>query len=337
MKIDEFDLDKDILIIAEIGNNHEGSYTLAQELIGLAAEAGVDVVKFQTIIPERLVSVQQTDRIKQLKRFQLSFDEFSKLSEVAKKEGVIFLSTPFDLDSALFLNDIVPAFKIASGDNDFFPLIEVISKTGKPIIMSTGLMNLDEINKSVLFINNIWKESQIKQELALLHCVSSYPTLPEQANLLAIRELEEISDIVGYSDHTLGIEAAVLSVALGVKIIEKHFTLDKNFSAFHDHLLSADPKEMKEMVIRIRAVEKYLGTGEKIPQESELQAVENSRRSIVAGCDLKRGAILKWENLTWLRPGGGLAPGRESEIVGKRLIRSISKDEYILPKYLEAI
>lgn len=337
MKIDEFDLDKDILIIAEIGNNHEGSYTLAQELIGLAAEAGVDVVKFQTIIPERLVSVQQTDRIKQLKRFQLSFDEFSKLSEVAKKEGVIFLSTPFDINSALFLNDIVPAFKIASGDNDFYPLIEVISKTGKPIIMSTGLMNLDEINKSVLFINNIWKENQIKQELALLHCVSSYPTLPEQANLLSIRELKKVSDIVGYSDHTLGIEAAVLSVALGVKIIEKHFTLDKNFSAFHDHQLSADPKEMKEMVMRIRAMEKYLGTGEKIPQESELQAVENSRRSIVAGCDLKRGAILKWENLTWLRPGGGLAPGRESEIVGKRLIRSISKDEYILPKYLEAI
>nr|MBC8484924.1 N-acetylneuraminate synthase family protein [Bacteroidota bacterium] len=192
MKIDEFDLDKDILIIAEIGNNHEGSYTLAQELIGLAAEAGVDVVKFQTIIPERLVSVQQTDRIKQLKRFQLSFDEFSKLSEVAKKEGVIFLSTPFDINSALFLNDIVPAFKIASGDNDFYPLIEVISKTGKPIIMSTGLMNLDEINKSVLFINNIWKENQIKQELALLHCVSSYPTLPEQANLLSIRELKKV-------------------------------------------------------------------------------------------------------------------------------------------------
>ena len=176
MIINSTNTNEKVLIIAEIGNNHEGNFTLAEEMIGLAAEAGSDAVKFQTIIPERLVSVQQTERIKQLKQFQLSYDQFSKLAEVAKNEGVIFLSTPFDIDSALFLNDIVPAFKIASGDNDFFPLIEVIAKTGKPIIMSTGLMNLDEVKKSGLFIKNIWQENQIKQELALLHCVSSYPT-----------------------------------------------------------------------------------------------------------------------------------------------------------------
>ena len=176
MKIGEISTREKVLIIAEIGNNHEGSYTLAEDMIGLAAKSGADAVKFQTIIPEGLVSIQQTDRIEQLKKFQFSYDEFTKLSKVANNEEVVFLSTPFGIDSALFLNDIVPAYKIASGDNDFFPLIEVIAETGKPIIMSTGLANINEVKRSVKFIKNIWDDQNIDQELALLHCVSSYPT-----------------------------------------------------------------------------------------------------------------------------------------------------------------
>jgi len=327
MKIKNIDTKDRVFIIAEIGNNHEGSYTLAEEMIGLAAEMGADAVKFQTIIPERLVSVQQTERIKQLKRFQLTYDEFRKLAIVAKDEGVIFLSTPFDIESALFLNNIVPAFKIASGDNDFFPLIEVIAKTGKPIIMSTGLMNIDEIKKSASFIKNIWEKNQFNQELALLHCVSSYPTLPEDANLFAIRELEQVADFVGYSDHTLGINAAVLSVAVGARIIEKHFTIDNNYSDFHDHQLSANPPNFKEMVVKIRIAEQILGIGENQLTAEEIENIEKIRRSIVAKYDLDTGHLLTINDFDWVRPGGGIKPGNEKDLIGKRLNRTIKAGE----------
>jgi len=149
MKIENFNIMEKILVIAEIGNNHEGNYNLAQEMIGKAAEAGADAVKFQTIIPEKLVSIKQQERIAQLQKFQFSYDQFRSLQKTAKQEGVIFLSTPFDCESAQFLEEIVPAYKIASGDNTFFPLIETIAQTGKPIILSTGLITLNEVLQTV--------------------------------------------------------------------------------------------------------------------------------------------------------------------------------------------
>ncbi len=325
MKIGNIDTSEKVFIIAEIGNNHEGSYNLAKEMIELAAKAGADAVKFQIIIPERLVSIQQKDRIRQLKKFQLSYAEFTKLSKIAMNEGVIFLSTPFDIDSALFLNDLSPAYKIASGDNDFFPLIEVIAKTGKPIIMSTGLANLDEVKKSTLFIKNIWKKNNINQELALLHCISSYPTPIESANLLAIHRLEQFGDIVGYSDHTMGVETAVTSVAVGAKIIEKHFTIDNDYSDFHDHQLSANPSVFKEMVQKIREIETTLGQFRKHLSKEEIESIEKSRRSIVAKHDLYSGHVLTFNDLDWVRPGGGIKPGNEEKIIGKKLIKTITK------------
>ncbi len=325
MKITNIDTKDRVFIIAEIGNNHEGSYTLAEEMIGLAAEAGADAVKFQTIIPERLVSLQQEERIHQLKKFQLSYNEFGKLAKVAKNQNVIFLSTPFDIDSAMFLNELVPAYKVSSGDNDFFPLIEMIANTGKPIIMSTGLVNIGEVKKSVKFIKNIWDDQNIDQELALLHCVSSYPTPLENANLLAIRELENIAGIVGYSDHTLGIDAAILSVAVGARIIEKHFTIDNNYSDFHDHKLSANPVDFKQMVDKIRFAEKTLGDGIKKPSPEELVNREKIRRSIVAKHDLPAGHMIVIDDLDWVRPSGGIKPGLEDLLVGKKLKLAIKK------------
>ena len=335
MQIQKINTKEKVLIIAEIGNNHEGSYVLAEEMIGLAAEAGADAVKFQTIIPERLVSFQQKERIKQLKKFQFSYDEFTKLSNVAKNEDIIFLSTPFDIDSALFLNDIVPAFKIASGDNDFFPLMEVIAETGKPIIMSTGLMNLDEVKKSALFIKNIWQENQIEQKLALLQCVASYPVPPENANLLTIRELEQVADVVGYSDHTMGTDAVVLSVAFGARIIEKHFTIDNNYSKFRDHQLSTNPEDLRQMVDRIRIAEKMLGEGLKIPTDLELRNKQNFRRSIVANRNLSAGHKIRLEDLDWVRPGGGIRPGKEEKLIGKKLNFDVKTGEKIELKNLE--
>ena len=329
MKIENCDTEKEALVIAEIGNNHEGSYALAEEMIGLAAQAGAGAVKFQTIIPERLVSSEQKERIEQLKRFQLTYNEFEKLSKVARDENVIFLSTPFDLESASFLESLVPAYKIASGDNNFFPMIDVIAHTGKPIIVSTGLLDLIEVQKTIEFVKDIWKQNASSQEMAVMHCVTAYPTIPEEANLLAIRELQNLNVTAGYSDHTIGIEAAVLSVALGARIIEKHFTIDKNYSDFRDHQLSSDPKEFSQLVERIANATKLLGQSEKKIQDSEALSMVKVRRSIVAKMDLARDTVLQWEDLSWVRPGGGLAPGNEETILGKRLRRKVAAGEFI--------
>ena len=329
MKIGEYSTDESVLVIAEIGNNHEGCYSLAEEMIGLAAEAGAGAVKFQTIVPDKLVSVSQEDRIEQLKRFQLTYEEFEKLIKVAKSENIIFLSTPFDIESAWFLEPLVPAYKIGSGDNDFYPMIEVIARTGKPIIMSAGLMDLCGIRKTVDFITDIWNKSAIVQELAIMHCVTAYPTIPEEANLLAIRELHSLNVTVGYSDHTIGIEAAVLSVALGARIIGKHFTIDKNYSSFRDHQLSSDPKEFSQLVELVKNATKLLGQREKVVQKSEMLVVDKVRRSIVSRKNLDANTIITGDDISWVRPGSGLAPGNENMVLGKKLRKRVAAGELI--------
>lgn len=329
MKIGNYDLKEKIMVIAEIGNNHEGDFTLAEELIGLAAQSGVDAVKFQTIIPEHLVSIQEKERIKQLTKFQLTYDQFRKLANLAENEGIIFLSTPFDINSAIFLKNIVPAFKISSGDNNFFPLIQTIAETGKPIIMSTGLANFNQVKKSSDFIKSIWKNKEIEQELALLHCVSLYPTPHNQANLFAIRELEKLADIVGYSDHTIGTEAAMLSVAMGARIIEKHFTIDNNYSEFRDHQLSLDPDGMKRLVEGIKLANSFLGTGLIELGEDEKKSIAGSRRSIVAKRNLAAGSEIKIKDIDWVRPALGVFPGNENLILGKKLKKDLNIGELI--------
>lgn len=329
MKIGNSDTEKEVLIIAEIGNNHEGSYTLAEEMIGLAAQTGAGAVKFQTIIPEKLVSSGQKERIEQLKRFQLTYNEFEKLSQVAKNENVIFLSTPFDIESAKFLETLVPAYKIASGDNDFFPMIDVIARTGKPVIMSAGLIDFTGVKNTVDFIKNIWNKNAVDQDIAIMHCVTVYPTPPEEANLLAIKVLQSLNVTVGYSDHTVGIDAAVLSVALGSRIVEKHFTLDKNYSEFRDHQLSADTKEFSQLVKSVRNASILLGDSSKTIQKSERLTMEKVRRSIVAKKDLDENTVLAWDNISWVRPGSGLAPGNEESILGKRLRKKVAAGELI--------
>lgn len=320
-----------VLIIAEIGNNHEGDLHLAKQMISAAARAGADAVKFQTIVPERLVSITHRERIAQLKRFQLKPYDFEALAGAAQREGVLFLSTPFDLDSVDILSPLVPVFKISSGDNTFYPLITKIARTGKPILLSTGMMSLADVTETRDRIRHEWVSLGTDPGLALLHCVTSYPTPASEVNLLAIRQLQELQEIVGYSDHSLGIETAVLSVAAGARIVEKHFTVDKNYSSFRDHALSADPDEFSEMVTRIRAAEVLLGTREKTVTQSERENCSAVRRSIVAREDLRGGTTLCSADLGWVRPGGGLKPGEESKIIGKALKRNISRGEKILP------
>lgn len=330
MFIGHHDLNENILVIAEIGNNHEGSYSLAEEMIGLAARAGADAVKFQTIVPEKLISPLEKARLEQLNKYRLSYYEYEKLSKVAEQEQVLFLSTPFDLDSVDFLINLVPAFKIASGDNNFYPLLKKVAATGKPIILSTGLAGLEQIKITRDYIRRVWEEKHIQQEMVLLHCVVSYPTPIQDANLLAICDLLRLNPTVGYSDHTIGIDAAVLATALGARIIEKHFTISKTYSSFQDHALSADPEELAEMVRRVREAQLLIGKGKADYSESELKNAIGARRSIVANRDLTKGAIIKYEDLTWVRPGDGLAPGQELKLVGKILARSVACGERIL-------
>lgn len=330
MQIGSFDLEREVLVIAEIGNNHEGDVKLAKDLIGIAKEAGAGAVKFQTFIPEKLVTVNDKARIQQLKKFCLSYEDFEILKQIADRENIIFLSTPFDIESARFLNHLVPAVKIASGDNNFFPLIEEVARFGKPIILSTGLMGIDEVKKVMNRIQKIWEEDKINQELALLHSVVCYPTEIRDANLLAIHELKKLNVTVGYSDHTLGIEAAVLSVALGARIIEKHFTLSKDYSEFRDHRLSADPKDLKQLVNRVKEAQEMLGGGEKKLFNCEEQNLSKVRRSIVASLNLEKGTLIEWRHLDWVRSAGGLSPGEERKVVGKRLKRFLSFGEPIL-------
>lgn len=333
MKIGNFDLAQEVLVIAEIGNNHEGDFALASEMIYAAASTGAQAVKFQTILPEKLVSAPQVARLEQLNRFAFSQDQFSQLADIAHKAGVMFMSTPFAPDVVSWLDNLVPAFKIASGDNNYDLLLKTVAAKGKPILLSTGMAGLPEINHACAVIESAWPERCGPAVIMLLHCVSAYPTLPEQAQLLAITTLaREIGRPVGYSDHTLGIDAAVLSVALGARAIEKHFTLSKSHSDFRDHALSADPQELTELVQQVRQAQLLLGVGGKIFQEVEKATAAGARRSIVAGASLPIGHVLTWEDLDWLRPGGGLLPGQEDLLLGRRLIRSVEKGEMLFPE-----
>ena len=330
MKIGSIDLKREVLVVAEIGNNHEGNFALAQELVRRAAEAGAQAVKFQTIVPELLVSASETARLEQLRRFAFSYDQFAMLAETAARENVMFMSTPFDLKSVAALAPLVPAFKVASSDNNFMPLLEAVASVGKPVLLSTGMASLADIRRACAVLERAWRPPGTKPALVLLHCVSSYPAPMEVANLRAIRTLEqETGYVVGYSDHTLGIEAAVLSVALGARIIEKHFTLSKNLSAFRDHQLSAEPAELAELVRRVRLADLALGDGVKRFLTEEEPVAAAARRSAVARRDLPAGHLITGDDLDWLRPAGGVPPDAAERLLGRKLQRAVAAGERI--------
>ncbi|HEX5425737.1 MAG TPA: N-acetylneuraminate synthase family protein [Candidatus Acidoferrales bacterium] len=331
MLIGPVDLNREVLVVAEIGNNHEGSFARAQEMIGRAAETGVQAVKFQTFVPEHYISRDQAERLARLRKFAFSFEQFARLADVARAYGVIFFSTPFDLASAEALSKFCPAIKISSGDNVFFPLIEKVATFRLPVIMSTGLAGVSDLEAASDTLKRAWRTIGHTGELALLHCVSTYPTPPVEANLAAIQMLRtRFDDTIGYSDHTLGIDAAVLSVALGARIIEKHFTLDKNLSDFRDHQLSADPTEMKELVRRVRLAQEMLGREFDGPS-SQAENRVLMRRSIAAAVDLPAGTSLQMRHLCWVRPGTHIPPGQEARVLGRVTRRTLRQGELISP------
>ncbi len=266
-----------VYIIAEAGVNHNGSFALARKLVDAAKEAGADCIKFQTFKSENLVSrsakkaeyqkktTGDSSQQDMLKKLELSFDEFLNLKSYCEKVGICFLSTPFDFDSIEFLNSIdMPFWKIPSGEVTNLPYLLALAKTGKPVVMSTGMCTLQEIRDAIDVL-----QANGTKEIKLLHCNTEYPTPFEDVNLKAMQAMrDEFWMEVGYSDHTKGIEVPVAAVALGATIIEKHFTLDRNMEG-PDHKASLEPQELAEMVCCIRNIEKALGTGVKTPSPSE--------------------------------------------------------------------
>ena len=336
MQIGKHKTDEKVFIVAEIGNNHEGDFGLASEMILLAADAGVDAVKFQSIVPDRLVSHKDKNRINQLARFRLTAEQQLKLSQQAEANGIAFMSTPFDLETVGFLDSIVPAFKIASGDNDFWPLIDCVTQTGKPLIISMGLAQTNDAQSVIDFVEASAGGHGISTpEIALLHCVACYPTPPEQAGISGIAQLARFGVTVGYSDHTMGVRAVELAVAAGARIIEKHFTIDNNHSEFRDHKLSADPEEMKALVKSVREIEVMMGGKDVFVQPCELANEKPMRRSISANRNISAGEIVQEKDLCWLRPRRGLKPGKEDFVCGQKLTKPIAYGEPFTLEHFE--
>ena len=325
-------------IIAEAGDNHNGDIELAYRLVDKAVEAGADCVKFQTFVTEELVSrkaekaeYQQREtgnnesQFEMIKKLELSFDAFKKLQKYSEERGILFLSTPFDHLSIQFLSSSdIPYFKIPSGEITNFPYLVQVAKTGKDIIMSTGMAELKEIEEAICVL-----KQHGAGEISLLHCNTEYPTPMEDVNLRAMLTLKEKFGVrVGYSDHTQGIEVPIAAVALGAEIIEKHFTLDRNMEG-PDHKASLEPDELKAMVTAIRNIENALGNGIKTASNSEKKNKEIARKSIVARKRILQGEILSEENLAVKRPGNGISPMRWTEVIGTKAKRIFEEDEMI--------
>ncbi len=325
-------------IIAEAGVNHNGSLDLAKLMVDKAKECGVDCIKFQTFVAKNIASksankaayqVNQADsnesQLEMLSKLELSFAEFIELKEYCNIKGVEFLSTAFDFDSIDFLNNLgMRQWKIPSGEITNLPYLIKIAKTHKPVIMSTGMSTLNEIEEAIEIL-----KSNGSSDIALLHCTTEYPAPFADVNLKAMNTLlHKFKMPVGYSDHTKGIEVSIAAVAMGAKVIEKHFTLNNNMDG-PDHKASLEPDELKAMVIAIRNVELALGNGKKIIANSEKKNIAVARKSIVAKCNIQKGETFTENNLTVKRPGNGISPMKWFEIIGKKAIRDFKEDELI--------
>ena len=327
-----------ILIIAEAGVNHNGDVATAKKMVDVAKEAGVDYIKFQTFVPEKLVSryaekaeyqKKTTDaaesQLDMLRKLSLSEDEFVLLKAYCDEVDIGFISTPFDLESIDFLEKLNMDFwKIPSGEITNLPYLEKIAETKRKVILSTGMSDIQEIKEAVKVL-----EANGTTEIILLHCNTQYPTPYEDVNLSAMRTIsKETGKEVGYSDHTKGIEVPIAAVAMGATVIEKHFTLDKTMDG-PDHKASLEPDELAQMVSAIRHIEKAVGTGKKEPTASEKGNKAIARKSIVAACKITKGEVFSESNITTKRPGNGISPMKWHEVLGKTAPKDFDEDELI--------
>ncbi|CUP77118.1 sialic acid synthase [Bacteroides uniformis] len=329
------------IIIAEAGVNHNGSIELAKLLIDEAVESGVDYIKFQTFKSENLVTrtAKQADYQKKnigdsdnsqynmLKELELSEEQHFELIEYCNKKGIKFFSTAFDMDSIDFLTSLnLGLWKIPSGELTSYPYVKKIASFGEPVILSTGMSSTEEISDTV---NLLVSCGLPKEKITILHCNTEYPTPMCDVNLLAMNSIKKrFQTEIGYSDHTVGIEVPIAAVALGAKVIEKHFTLDRNLPG-PDHKASLEPSELKAMVSAIRNIEQALGSEEKKVSSSEMKNKAVARKSIVAAKAIKAGEMFSEENLTVKRPGIGISPMKWESVIGQVAIRDFEQDELI--------
>jgi len=322
-----------VFVIAEIGCNHNGNLEMAKKLIEAAADAGADAAKFQSFIPEEMITEnspkadyqikatgEKESQFQRLKRMQLSHREQEELKEFCEMKGILFCSSPFDSQSAEFLDKLkVSFFKIPSGEITNIPFLKHIGSFRRPVILSTGMSNLEEIEEA---LSAIGKEN--RGNIVLLHCLSDYPAKWEEANLKAIQTLKQAFNLpVGFSDHSEGIELALVAVGLGAVVIEKHITFDKNMEG-GDHKASLEPYEFKDMVNKVRKIEIALGDGVKKCMPSELNVREVARKSIVAKRHIKKGQIITIDDIAIKRPGTGISPASLNMLLGcssKEVIR----------------
>lgn len=329
--------EKSVIIIAEAGVNHNGSLHLAKEMVEKAKAAGADYIKFQTFIPEELVTCRaekaqyqkvqtgDTSQLEMLRSLALSNEEFATLKNYCDQFGIGFLSTPFDFKSIEFLCSFnMDYWKVPSGEITNLPYLEKIGKTQKKVILSTGMSEIDEIRAAVDIL-----EENGSSDITILHCNTEYPTPFTDVNLLAMKQIESIfHKAVGYSDHTQGIEIPIAAVALGAKVIEKHFTLDRTMEG-PDHRASLEPDELSSMVKAIRNVEAALGDGKKKRTASEENNINIVRKSIVAAKSIKAGEIFTEDNITVKRPGTGISPMEWHQILGNAATKNYDPDEPI--------
>lgn len=330
IKLDNFVINNssEVFIIAEAGVNHNGDLVLAKRLVDEAKEAGANAVKFQSFCTEELITkdankadyqLETTDKsesqFEMLKKLELSFDEQKELKDYCDSIGVMFLSTPFEKKSLDFLSSIdVCAFKISSTDTNNILFLKQVADKGKPIILSTGMSNLSDVERAVNVIKSTGNE-----QIIILHCTANYPAPPEDCNISAITTLKSaFKTFVGYSDHTEGIGISPYTVPLGTKVIEKHFTLDKSMEG-PDHKASLDPEELKNFVKQIRYVEKALGDGIKRPMKSERSTKKTLQKKIVLNKDLSRGDMLTEDSLIAKRTNEGVSAEYFDLFIGKRI------------------
>lgn len=327
-----------IFIIAEAGVNHNGNIETARQLVDAAVEAGADAVKFQTFKAENLVcrdarkadyQMETTDQAESqfdmLKKLELTSDMHEQLMKYCRQKGIMFLSTPFDIDSMHYLISLgVDIIKLPSGEITNYPFLREAGRTGKRIIISSGMSTLNEVREAVQVL-----KSNGSSDVTVLHCNTEYPTPYADVNLRAMLTLKEKLNVsTGYSDHTQGIEIPIAAAAMGAVVIEKHFTLDKNMEG-PDHKASLEPHELVAMIRAIRNIESALGDGQKEPSESEKRNIGIVRKSIVAKYDIEAGELFSEDNLTTKRPGTGISPMQWDQVIGQRAKRKFQADELV--------
>lgn len=329
-----------VIIIAEAGVNHNGNYDMAVEMIRAAKAAEADYVKFQTAVPELVIAAcapkaeyqkettgSAQSQLEMCRAIHLPLSDYASLKQICDDEGIGFVSTPFDLVSIDCLEPLGMDFwKIPSGEITNLPYLRKIGKLGQKIVLSTGMSTLSEVETALEILE---KAGTSRSNVALLHCTTQYPAPDSSVNLKAMHALETLGcSAVGYSDHTVGITASLAAVARGARVVEKHFTLDRNLPG-PDHKASLEPGELAELVREVRRVEAMLGSGEKKVADAESGNIVVARKSIVAARDIASGEVFTEENITVKRPGGGVSPLRWDEVIGAKALRDFSADELI--------